>query len=74
MPEKRKPTRRQRELQVLILCEQMLRELLQHSRPTQSYDFVREPLARIATEREVLQLAADGDPVAMRMRRGRRSA
>lgn len=73
MRDKKKPTRQQRELQALLLAEQTLKSLLQFARPTQSYDFVRDPLVRITTEREVLQLAAVGDPVAVQMRRTRRA-
>ena len=71
-PKAKKPTRRERERQLLILAEQVLRELLDYSRPTQTYDFLRQPLVQIATEREVMQLADLGDPIALRMRRTRR--
>lgn len=65
--------RRDRELRLLLSLEMSMQMLLQqHASKKQPYDFLREPLSLIRTERHMIELAAAGDPVAQMARRTRR--
>jgi hypothetical protein len=68
-----KATRRQREMQLLLSLETGMQLLIrQHASSKQTYSFLQEPLARLRAEREMIQLAESGDPVAQMARRSRR--
>lgn len=68
-----KATRRQRELQLLLSLEVGMTMLIrQHATGKQTYSFLKEPLAQLRAEREMIQLAESGDPLAQMARRSRR--